>query len=139
MKKKGFTMIELMVSMAVLAILVGVSITLLKPAVFYGKGRDARRKSDLEIVRSALYQYYLDNGRVYPDNTNVYDDLESLLGEYTDVFPHDPLNSGSNVYTYIVDTDSKCYQLSAPLESAGSDYEVCGGSLACQAAQSYCD
>ncbi len=64
MKKKiGFTLIELMVVISIIALLVTAG------AVIYSKiltnSRDAKRKADLETVKSALVLYRTDNG-YYP-------------------------------------------------------------------------
>lgn len=63
MKRNGFTLIELMVVMAILAILLGLGagsfITAQK------KGRDNTRKSNLRAIANALELYYNDKGK-YP-------------------------------------------------------------------------
>lgn len=63
MKKDGFTLLELLLIIIILgvlaALLSGQFITSLK------KGRDAKRKTDLEQIQRALDFYYEDN-RVYP-------------------------------------------------------------------------
>ncbi len=133
--KKGFTLIELLVTITLVGILSAISLALLKPSFFYGKGRDANRKSDLETVRGALEQYYLDKGRVYPSGVGfTYSDLETPLGDYLDMFPTDP---GSNTYVYTVSADQKCYELSVVLETetTPANFTICGGSLSCQKSQ----
>lgn len=60
---RGFTLIELMIAISIVAIISAVGL------VSYSKaqqlGRDARRKSDLQEIAKALQLYYNDNGR-YP-------------------------------------------------------------------------
>ena len=132
--KKGFTLVEILVVIVILGILAVLTLTTLSPSFFFGKGRDTRRQSDLQSVRGALEQYYLDNGRVYPNV--AYSSLNTPLSPYLDSFPTDP-NGGS--YTFTVASNQKCYELSATMEkSTPSPYRVCGGSLACQNANSYC-
>lgn len=63
-KNKGFTFIELMVVISIIAILLGAGIATYTSA--NKRSRDARRKSDLEQVRSALEMFRADNGS-YPD------------------------------------------------------------------------
>ena len=50
--KKGFTLIELLVVIAVIGILA--SVILVGVASFRGKGRDARRVSDVRQLQNAL-------------------------------------------------------------------------------------
>ena len=138
--KKGLTLIELLIVVAILGILASIVLAVLDPNYFFGKGRDARRKSDLDTVRSALEQYYLDNGREYPTAAS-YSLLGTPLEPYMDSFPVDP---GVNTYVYSTSAVSgmirKCYELSTTLEETGGTYTVCGGSLSCQhaAGNNYC-
>lgn len=61
--KGGFTLIELMVVVAILGVLATVGLSSFRLSQI--KGRDARRKSDLAQVQRALEMYYNDNG-AYP-------------------------------------------------------------------------
>ena len=56
--KKGFTLIELLVVISIIGILIAVSIFGLSGA--RESARDARRKSDLELIRSGLELYRAD-------------------------------------------------------------------------------
>ena len=138
--KKGLTLIELLIVVAILGILAGLVLVVLDPSYFFGKGRDSRRRSDLDSVKAALEQYYLDNGREYPNVT--YTNLATPLAPYLDSFSQDP---GASTYVYSVSAVSgmvnKCYQLSVTLEETGLSYETCGGSLSCQnaAGNNFCD
>ncbi len=61
--KKGFTLIELVVVIVIISILatfIGVSYT-----TSLRRGRDARRKADLRLIKSALESYRQDHGH-YP-------------------------------------------------------------------------
>lgn len=63
MRGKGFTLIELLVTISILSILMTIAL------ISYGNiqrgARDARRKSDISNIRSALEQYHADQG-FYP-------------------------------------------------------------------------
>lgn len=61
--KKGFTLIELVVSMAIIAILAAAGLSSFTTSQI--KGRDGRRKSDLQQLARALELYYNDYGK-YP-------------------------------------------------------------------------
>ena len=65
--KKGFTLIELVVVMAIIAILAAAGLSSYTST--QKKGRDARRKSDLTQVSRALEFYYNDHG-VFPDTSS---------------------------------------------------------------------
>ena len=60
---KGFTLIELLVVIAIIAVLSLIGINAYN--IFIKNAHDARRKSDLIILQSALEQYYNDQ-RFYP-------------------------------------------------------------------------
>lgn len=94
-KKLGFTLIELMVVISIIAILVTAG------AVIYSKilsnSRDAKRKSDLETAKSALVLYRTDNG-YYPSTLdwttmspiNNYLSVTSMTGPRGDAYTYTP-------------------------------------------------
>jgi len=59
-QRSGFTLMELVVVISILAILAGALIP--RIANRMASARDARRVSDIHAVRDALEQYYLDHG-----------------------------------------------------------------------------
>lgn len=94
----GFTLIELLVVISIISLLSSVVLSSLSGA--RTNARDARRKSDLEQVRTALEMYYNDHGH-YPKkgsctDPNFIDDQSqcpaSVLtnGGYMQSFPLDP-------------------------------------------------
>jgi len=62
-KNRGFTLIELLVVMAILGLLATIGLVSFRTAQL--KGRDARRKHDLEQIQKALEMHFNDKGR-YP-------------------------------------------------------------------------
>lgn len=62
--KRGFTLMELLIVIAIIGILISIS------TVAYGsaqkKTRDSRRRSDLKALQSGFEQYYADNSNNYP-------------------------------------------------------------------------
>lgn len=110
--KKSFTLIELLVVIIILgslsALIFGNFFTSLK------KGRDARRKADLEQIQKALEMYYEDN-RQYPDNLSFGEELSFNGKVYMKKVPNDPV--ASRRYKYVYDSINNGYQLYACLEN----------------------
>lgn len=67
MKNKGFTLVELLVVMAIIGILAVVSLANFRTSQI--KARDAQRKSDLRQIANALEAYMNDHGG-YPQASN---------------------------------------------------------------------
>lgn len=65
--RRGFTLIEIMLVIALLGILVVAGFGAFTSSL--ARGRDAKRKGDLNQITKALGMYYNDAGR-YPDATN---------------------------------------------------------------------
>jgi len=106
--KKGFTLVELLIVIAIISILTALIITNIYSS--RGKARDAKRISDIAQLQLALEQYFNKFG-VYPDSNNL---QTSLVSDYISVLPKDP-DSGLT-YTYKSSNDKYDYVLSANLE-----------------------
>jgi general secretion pathway protein G len=111
-KRKGFTLIELMVVMAIIGILMGLTLT----GFFASRktARDGKRKSDLEQIRSALEMCYSDTG-AYPADITSQVSCGSKV--YLDPTPLDP--STKNPYYY--SSGGTTYTLCAYLETTAPD------------------
>lgn len=114
----GFTLIELMIAAIVVSIIASVGFVTYSNA--QAAARDAKRKSDLRAISTALEVYYQKNGR-YPCNgaagredstgTNGFwiadpghascetgsTGAKPLNGLYINVMPHDPKNTASGL------------------------------------------
>jgi len=114
---KGFTLIELLLVLAIIGVL-----TTFLMANFIGakaRARDAERKSDLRQIQSAFELYRSDQGSYPPAALFICGGSLTNGGTtYMQKIPCDPLNSGSNVYTYTpAGTPPTSYTLSACLEN----------------------
>lgn len=67
MNKKGFTLVELMIVIAILAILAAIVIFALNPAELFRRARDSQRMSDLRVLSSAVSYYLADVTTPYLD------------------------------------------------------------------------
>ncbi len=100
----GFTLIELVIVVLIMAILAGVAVP--RFAERRLAARDARRLADVEVIRDALEQFRLDTGE-YPRQTGAWEtslDATFLLDlvelGYLHTHPTDPLNDASHAYWY---------------------------------------
>ncbi len=127
-KQKGFTLIEILVVVAIIGILASIALIGVNDA--REKARDARRVSDLYQISQAIEMYNNASG-IYPEN------LASNLSYYFPKgLPKDP--NPNNNYDYIYN-GSKCYILRAKLDRNNKDVlkrdldnEIsCGSSLDC--------
>jgi prepilin-type N-terminal cleavage/methylation domain-containing protein len=110
--KKGFTLLELLVVIGIMAILIALGTTSYSTA--QKKARDAKRKGDLKAIQNGLEQYYSICGYVYPTpaSGNVPSSITCASPSTTimNIVPKDPKTG----------TD---YLMSATV--AGSDYRIC--------------
>lgn len=117
--KKGFTLIEMLIVIAIISILASVFLVGLRG--FRGGAYDSRRIADLQKTQSYLELYYTQN-RAYP-NSSAWNALETTLKTSANLpgIPHDPLvNSGNLDYGYCYSSDAQSYILAADLSSGDS-------------------
>ncbi len=104
-RKKGFTVIELMVVMTIILLLASVAVKLNKKAII--KAKEAVLKENLFQMREAIEQYYADKGH-YPDS------LETLVDDgYLREIPKDPFTKSSDTWQVVYENP----------EDVGEDYE----------------
>jgi len=106
----GFTIVELLVVIVVIAILVALTL----PNIFglQRRERDETRKSDVRSIQKALEGYY-QKSNAYPAN------LDSLVPDYLQAIPNNPQGDAYS-YTGAECKQNKCqtYTLSADLENS---------------------
>lgn len=141
---QGFTLIELLVVVSIIGILIGLSIFGLQGA--RESSRDARRKADLEQIRSGIEIYKADCD-TYPVGSGNPAILfgSALMGDgstsscsssntYISQVPADPTDP---TRTYLYSSDGVTYELCASVEQAGVGTVTCGGSASCGSSCNY--
>ncbi|MDD4628642.1 MAG: type II secretion system protein [Candidatus Peribacteraceae bacterium] len=122
--RKGFTLIELLLVIGIIAILASIVIVAINPTKQLGDARNAQRRSDVNTVLNAVYQYAIDHNGTMPgclaDTATVYPakicttatctgvtggcDLTPLTSTYIVALPKDPsyvlaTNGEDSLYT----------------------------------------
>ncbi|NMC35911.1 prepilin-type N-terminal cleavage/methylation domain-containing protein [Candidatus Beckwithbacteria bacterium] len=129
--KRGFTLIELMVVITIIAILSAVGMSSYKTVS--KKSRDSRRKADLEQIRGALELYRADEGEYPVSLPDCGDPLASGTTTYMEQIPCDPTERTD--YGYNQD-DTFRYTLLTCLEQEDALGDC--GSLSCTEGNAYC-
>lgn len=116
MKKAGFTLIELMVVVAIIAILTAAGILAFTNA--QRNARDSRRRADIDAVSKAMEQFYANNSSAYPATA-------SAINSY---FPAGaaPLDPQGAAYNYSLTSSAYC--VCATLETTGRGNATAVGS-----------
>jgi prepilin-type N-terminal cleavage/methylation domain-containing protein len=97
-KNKGFTLVELLVVISIIGVLA--TLVLLQLGTARARARDTKRITDVNQIRTAVEQYFEDNGGTYP--TGITDALigPSSPGKYLTRVPTDPLTGTAYGYGY---------------------------------------
>jgi len=114
-KKNAFTLIELLVVVAILSLLILAGISTMMTQLT--KGRDGKRKADLNKIQKALEDYMNDKNCYPPPAEFTFGDSFS---PYLTSVPKDPLNNNFYNYFYSYDSTTTCkkwYKIYAKLEN----------------------
>jgi len=118
-RKNGFTLVELLIVISIIAILSVVGVT-----VFSGiqkKARIVKRISDIKAVQTSLEVYYYTHNSQYPISSGWNSEcttwggdssdqvIPGLVPDYMTSFPHDPLYKANDRYCYLYQSNGTDY------------------------------
>ncbi len=124
-REKGFTLIEILLVVAAIAILAGIVILAINPGRQLAQTRNAQRHSDINTILNAVSQYVIDNNGQLP-----VDDIASSTCE--DLGAHRICAYGQNCATEVVlDTlaDDQLYLTDFPNDPSTSTSLYIGYSI----------
>jgi prepilin-type N-terminal cleavage/methylation domain-containing protein len=102
----GFTLLEILLVVAAIGILAGIVIVAVNPSKQLGDTSNAQRRSDVNAVMNAVYQYALDNNGAFPSGLVATATTPSMLGTAT---------SGCNTICTATTTAAACLNLTNDL------------------------
>lgn len=127
--QKGFSLIEIMIGVMIVAVVSTISAVSLMTA--QKTGRDAQRRADLKIIQGAIQKFYADNN-YYPADNLINSPGEPFTSNqitYISSIPKDPSSGKSYCYSSLISVNNPApcqgkncqyYSLCANLESPDS-------------------
>lgn len=138
--RQGFTLIELLLVIGIIAILASIVIVAVNPTKQLGDARNAQRRSDVNAVLNAVYQYSIDHNGNLPSTITMIDtaicksgpgvecdgliDLDVLTGSYLPSLPTDPRSATENGTSYWILKLGNRVTVSAPNAEQGEFISV---------------
>lgn len=113
--QKGFTLIEVLLVVALIAILAGIVILAINPSKQIADTNNAQRRVDVNTILNAVYQYSIDNSGVFPAGIP----LENCEAVSTNEICRTGFSCADKVDLSVL-TDNKRYLVSLPTDPTAS-------------------
>lgn len=102
LSNRGFTLLELMIVMAIMGILITIAQPSLKQSIV--RAREAVLRENLYQFRDALDQYYVDNGKYPGQFTDLINESEQAKS-YLRGIPKDPFTGAADWITIALESE----------------------------------
>jgi prepilin-type N-terminal cleavage/methylation domain-containing protein len=146
-KKEGFTLIEVLIVIGIIAVLAGVTLVAINPARQFAQARNSQRVSNIYSILNAIGQRIVDNKGVFEEECAAgaipmtetvlssvgYDIASCLIPAYITSLPFDPSVTGSHFtspldyntnYTIMRDESTGRITVAAPGAELGQEISV---------------
>ena len=121
LKQNGFTLIELILVIVMLAILAVATYTVINPQKRFKENRNAQRRADVNAILNANYQYYVDNDGVIP--STIQENADCFSGAtHTEICKSDIAGLTCTVAGYVSLSDlttNEKYLSAIPIDPTG--------------------
>ena len=108
MNRRGFTLVELIIVIAVIAILIGIALPRLRGMI--DEGNTTKAAAELRALQAAVESYYIHNSKAYPATGSTWQSaLTSAKPKLIGTALTDPFSTSSAQYQYAKDTNGVYY------------------------------
>jgi prepilin-type N-terminal cleavage/methylation domain-containing protein len=107
---KGFTLIEILVVIGILAVLFGIVLLAINPSRQFSLANNTKRRSDVNAILNSIHQYVADHHGILPAGISTTSVQEvsntgsnicsTLVTQYIAALPVDPLTNGGTAIFY---------------------------------------
>lgn len=119
--QKGFTLLEILLIIAILAVAVGIVIIAINPGKQLGENRNSQRQADVRTILDGVHQYSVDTGSLPPSITTTATEICATgSSSCTGLVDLTPVTSKEK-YLISVPKDPQC---SAVCATNGTGYKI---------------